>query len=70
METLRWLLIPLGAVALGLIWVAWRSRRRQPVAPEQGMEDRERMRQAMERPLPSHRVRAEQYHEDDLGPRS
>ena len=53
MSVLVWLLIPVGAVALGLIWAMWRGRSPKPVEAERGMEDRERFRQAMEKPLPS-----------------
>lgn len=52
MEVLRWLLIPLAATVLGIIWVTWRSRDRKPADAEQGMEDMARFRQAMEKPLP------------------
>ena len=52
MEVLVWLLIPVAAVVLGLLWTTWRSRDRKPADAERGMEDRERFRQAMERPLP------------------
>ena len=52
MEVLRWLLIPLAATVLGILWVTWRSRDRKPADAEQGMEDMARFRQAMEKPLP------------------
>jgi hypothetical protein len=63
MEVLRWLLIPLAATVLAVLWVTWRSRDRKPADAEQGMEDMARFRQAMEKPLPPlHRTRA-QYDE-------
>jgi hypothetical protein len=52
MEILGWLLIPLAATILGLLWVSWRSRERKPADAERGMEGMARFRQAMERPLP------------------
>jgi hypothetical protein len=52
MEILGWLLIPLAATVLGLLWLTWRGRERKPVDAEQGMEDLARFRQAMEKPLP------------------
>jgi hypothetical protein len=52
MEVLRWLLIPLAATVLAVIWVQWRHRDRKPADPEQGMEDMARFREAMEKPLP------------------
>lgn len=52
MEVLRWLLIPLAATLLGILWVTWRSRDRKPADAQQGMEDMARFRQAMEKPLP------------------
>ncbi|MBI1376797.1 MAG: hypothetical protein GC157_04845 [Frankiales bacterium] len=52
MEVLRWLLIPLAATVLAVIWFAWRNRERKPADAEQGMEDMDRFRRAMERPLP------------------
>ena len=53
MEVLGWLLIPLVALVLGLVWAEWRSRDPKPADPEQGMEDLARFRQAMEKPLPT-----------------
>jgi hypothetical protein len=52
MEVLGWLLIPLAALLLALVWAAWRTRERKPMGAEQGMEDMARFRQAMEKPLP------------------
>ncbi len=53
MDVLRWLLIPLAATVLALLWTSWRSRDRKPADAEQGMEDMARFRQAMAKPLPS-----------------
>lgn len=52
MGVLAWLLIPLAATVLGLVWAMWRSREPKPADAEQGMEDLARFRQAMEKPLP------------------
>jgi hypothetical protein len=53
MQVLAWLLIPLVATVLGLLWAAWRSREPKPVDPHQGMEEMARFREAMEKPLPT-----------------
>jgi hypothetical protein len=52
MEILGWLLIPLAATVLALLWISWRNRDRKPVDAEQGMEDMARFRAAMAKPLP------------------
>lgn len=52
MQVLGWLLIPLAATILGLVWAMWRSRDPKPADAEQGMEDLARFRQAMEKPMP------------------
>jgi hypothetical protein len=52
MEVLGWLLIPVIALVLGLLYVAWRGREPKPVDAEQGMEELARFREAMEKPLP------------------
>jgi len=52
MEILGWLLIPLAATILGLLWMAWHGRDRKPVDAEQGMEGMARFREAMAKPLP------------------
>ena len=52
MQVLGWLLIPLAATILGLVWAMWRSREPKPADAEQGMEDLARFRQAMEKPMP------------------
>ena len=53
MQVLGWLLIPLAATILGLVWAMWRAREPKPADAEQGMEDLARFRQAMEKPMPS-----------------
>jgi hypothetical protein len=53
MQVLAWLLIPLVATVLGVVWLVWRSREPKPADPEQGMEDLARFREAMEKPLPT-----------------
>jgi len=52
MEILGWLLIPLAATLLGILWIVWRGRERKPVDAERGMEHMARFREAMEKPLP------------------
>jgi hypothetical protein len=52
MEVLGWLLIPVVALVLGLVYVAWRGREPRPVDAEQGMEELARFREAMAKPLP------------------
>jgi hypothetical protein len=52
MEVLGWLLIPVIALVLGLVYVAWRGREPKPVDAEQGMEELARFREAMAKPLP------------------
>jgi hypothetical protein len=52
LSALLWWLIPIVATALALAWAALRARpSRQPKA-QVGLSDRERFREAMERPLP------------------
>jgi hypothetical protein len=53
MQVLAWLLIPLAATILAIVWVRWRSRAPRPADPEQGMEDMARFREAMSKPLPA-----------------
>jgi hypothetical protein len=53
MQVLAWLLIPLVATVLGVVWLVWRSREPKPADPEQGMEHLARFREAMEKPLPT-----------------
>ena len=68
MEILGWLLIPLAATVLGLLWMSWHSRDRKPVDPEQGMEDMARFREAMAKPLPPlHRERRPDDDADESG---
>jgi len=71
METLGWLLIPLAATLLGILWMVWRSRERKPVDAEQGMEGMARFREAMEKPLPALNPRpsGEDDAADELGDR-
>jgi len=68
MEILGWLLIPLAATVLALLWISWRHRDRKPVDPEQGMEDMARFRAAMAKPLPPlHRERRPEDEVDESG---
>jgi len=68
MEILGWLLIPLAATVLGLLFLKWRSRDRKPADAEQGMEDMARFRAAMAKPLPPlHRERRPDDDVDESG---
>ncbi len=51
MEALAWLAIPVGAVVLALLWVAWASRppRRRDV--DQTVRDYERSKAALDRAM-------------------
>jgi hypothetical protein len=51
-SALAWWLIPIGATVLAVAFVMVRSRPEKPVDPADGMARLERMREAMERPLP------------------
>ena len=53
MSALAWWLIPLGATVLAVAFVALRSRPSKPTTAEDSMERLRRMREAMERPMPS-----------------
>jgi len=68
MNILVWLLIPLAATMLGLLWAAWRSRERKPLDPEAGMDELARFGEAMRRPLP--RLHQDRHHDDPLEPGS
>jgi len=63
MDILGWLLIPLAATVLGLLWAAWRSRERKPLDPEAGMDELARFGEAMRRPLPG--LPRDARHDDD-----
>ncbi len=63
MEILGWLLIPIAATVLGLLFLKWRGRDRKPADAEQGMEDMARFREAMAKPLPS--LQRERRADDD-----
>ena len=68
MEILGWLLIPLAATVLALLWISWHNRDRKPVDAEQGMEDMARFRAAMAKPLPPlHRERRPEDDADESG---
>ena len=48
-------LIDAGATVLAVLFVVYRSRPEKPQGPQDGMASMERMKQAMERPLPDDR---------------
>jgi hypothetical protein len=48
-EVLGWLAIPVGAVLLALVWVAWVSRSRPPADVQDTLEDYQRFKAAFER---------------------
>jgi hypothetical protein len=52
MSALAWLAIPLGAVALAILWVMWVSRERPPVDPHESVEEHERFKAAFDRRRP------------------
>jgi hypothetical protein len=52
LSALLWWLIPIVATALALAWAALRARPHREPKAQVGMSDRERFREAMERPLP------------------
>jgi len=54
---LMWLLIPLAGTLLALGWMSMRTKPRRPATATAGMNDRERLREAMERPLPRRNAR-------------
>lgn len=54
-NALMWWLLPLGATALAIAWVMLRSRPERPTQPHEGMESLQRMRQALEKPMPERR---------------
>lgn len=49
MAALAWLLIPVVASLLGVIWVSWATRKRRSVGDVDGVAGYERFRAAMER---------------------
>jgi hypothetical protein len=55
-EVLAWLAIPVGAVLLALMWVAWVSRVKPPADVHETLEDYQRFKAAFE-PRPQGRSR-------------
>jgi hypothetical protein len=45
---LYWLVIPVGALLLAILWAAWVSRPKPPADVHETLEDYERFRAAME----------------------
>jgi hypothetical protein len=45
-------LIPIGATALAILYVVYRSRPAKPIDPRDSMQNLRRLQDAMERPLP------------------
>ncbi|TAK68547.1 MAG: hypothetical protein EPO13_10590 [Actinomycetota bacterium] len=52
MSPILWWSIPLAATLLGLLWALWRGRPQRPADAHEAMQERDRFRAAMERPLP------------------
>ena len=48
MEVLGWLAIPVGAVLLAVVWVAWVSRAKPPADVHETLEEYERFKAAFE----------------------
>lgn len=51
MQALAWWLIPIVATLLAVVWVSVRNRPRPPVDTHESLEEHERFRAAMERPV-------------------
>lgn len=51
-DILVWLLVPLGATLLALLWLGWRARPKGPIDTHEGMAELVRFREAMAKPLP------------------
>lgn len=55
MNPMAWWLPALGITLLAVVWTAWRLRPRRPADAHEAMEGLDRMREAMNRPLPDRR---------------
>ena len=66
MQVLLWLLIPLAGLIIGAGWVMWRSRPKRTPDAEEGMAELNRIRQAMNQPLPSKNKQRVQVHTEPL----
>lgn len=64
MQAVLWWLIPLGATALAIAWVAWASRPRPPADPHDTVAEHERFRAAMDRRTAA----GQRDHDDDPPP--
>ena len=51
MQAVAWWLIPIVATLLAVAWLSFRNRPRPPVDTHESLEERERFRAAMERPV-------------------
>jgi hypothetical protein len=49
MSALAWLAIPVVAVLLAMLWVAWATRTRPPVDVHESLRDHERFKAAFDR---------------------
>ncbi len=49
MKALVWLIIPVVAVVLAILWVMWATRTRPPVDVHDSLEERERFKAAFDR---------------------
>jgi hypothetical protein len=52
MVVLWWLVPPLAATCLAMVWAGWAGRARDEVTRDDSPEAMDRMRRALERPLP------------------
>lgn len=48
MTVLLWVIAPVAATSLALVWVTWRSRPRRPADIYETLQDHERFKAAME----------------------
>jgi hypothetical protein len=58
MGVLWWLVPPLAATALAMVWAAWRGRARDDVRRESSDEALDRLGSALNRPLPRRTARS------------
>lgn len=54
MTVLWWLAVPVVATAAAVLWMARRARAATPEEQQQGIDEMQRFRDAMARPLPKH----------------
>lgn len=59
MSVLAWLAVPFLVTAMAFLFVRLRSRPERPVEAERGMQDLDRLRAAMSRPMPATKAEPE-----------